>query len=127
MALTITKGTMAKIKDRIELLDRIHAYERGLMEAKAHDYSGDEDCNKNIKACEVMGVSDAETGLLIRMLDKLQRLISLKKSMAMVKDESKRDTLHDLRNYAAIYIHLMEENDQRQQVEVGLVGDTKPS
>jgi len=115
---------MASIKERIELLDRIHAYERGLMEAKAHDYSGDEDCNKNIKACETMGVTDAETGLLIRMLDKLQRLISLNKATAMVKDESKRDTLHDLRNYAAIYIHLMEE-DERSRKETDR--DTGPS
>lgn len=100
---------MATIAERLALLDKLHAYERGLMERKSHDYSGADDCNRNIKACEVMGVCDAQTGILVRMFDKLQRLISLKTAKAKVKDESLRDTLHDLRNYAAIYIHLMEE------------------
>lgn len=77
------------------------------MERKSHDYSGEDDCNRNIKACEVMGICSAETGLLVRMLDKLQRLATLSKTEAKVKDESKEDTLGDLRNYAAIYIHIM--------------------
>lgn len=77
------------------------------MKAKAHDYSGSQDCNRNIKACEVMGICSAETGLLIRMQDKLQRLVTLSTAKAKVTTESKEDTLGDLRNYAAIYIHLM--------------------
>lgn len=104
---------MANIKDRIKLLDKLHRAERSLMERKAHDYSGDDDCNRNIKACEVMGICPAETGLLVRMLDKLQRLVTLSRAEAKVKDESKEDTLGDLRNYAAIYIHLMRDKSTK--------------
>lgn len=109
---------MATIEERLALLDRLHSYERDLMAKKSHDYSGAADCNRNIKACEVMGVCDAQTGVLVRMFDKLQRLISLKNTAAKVKDESLRDTLHDLRNYAAIYIHLMEEANGEARVEL---------
>ncbi len=87
------------------------------MQRKSHDYSGDDDCNRNIKACEVMGICTAETGLIVRMLDKLQRLATLSKSKAKVKDESKEDTLGDLRNYAAIYIHIMRDaNGKREKL-----------
>jgi hypothetical protein len=84
------------------------------MEAKAHDYTGDEDCNKNIQACEKLGICKAETGILIRVLDKLQRLDTLSKAEAMVKDESIYDTLHDIRNYCAIYFHIKQEEDARR-------------
>ena len=104
---------MATIKSRLELLDKIHAYERDLMDRKAGDYSGDQDCNRNIKACEVMGICSVKQGLQVRMFDKLQRLISLTTRKAKVADESVRDTLHDLRNYAAIYIHILEEENEQ--------------
>jgi hypothetical protein len=81
------------------------------MERKAGDYSGDEDCNRNIRACEVMGICSVKQGIQVRMFDKLQRLISLTTRKAQVTDESVRDTLHDLRNYAAIYIHILEEEN----------------
>lgn len=100
---------MATIAERLALLDRLHGHERSLMETKSHDYSGADDCNRNIKACEVMGVCSAKQGLQVRMLDKFQRLVSLTSAAAQVKDESVRDTLSDLRNYAAIYIHILEE------------------
>ena len=106
---------MRAIQQRIEVLDRLHAYERELMMKKSADYSGAQDCNKNIKACEVMGITDKYTGLLIRMFDKMQRIVTLSKQDAQVVDESKKDTLHDLRNYAAIYIDLMEEDAERER------------
>jgi len=104
---------MATIAERIRLLDSLHKNERKLMMAKAHDYSGDEDCNRNIKACEVMGICQSETGLLVRMMDKLQRLVTLSRAKAKVTTESKEDTLGDLRNYAAIYIHLMRDKNAK--------------
>lgn len=109
---------MATIKDRVKLLDSLHKNERKLMVAKAHDYSGNEDCNKNIKACEVMGICPSETGLLVRMMDKLQRLVTLSTAKAKVTTESKEDTLGDLRNYAAIYIHLMRDKNARKSKSV---------
>ena len=92
---------MAKLKDLIRYLDAEHKAQMKLMSAKIKDYSGEDDCNANLKACEVMGLADLETGVLLRMLDKMKRLITLKKAKKVsVKDESKLDTLRDLRIYA---------------------------
>ena len=50
-------------------------------------------------------------GVLIRMGDKIDRLISLtKKEIQLVNEESIRDTLIDLHNYAAMTIMLIDEN-----------------
>ena len=49
-------------------------------------------------------------GVLVRIGDKLSRLQSISKSgVQMVNDESIRDTLIDLHNYAAMAIMLMDE------------------
>ena len=50
-------------------------------------------------------------GVLVRMGDKIQRLMSIEKTgITMVKSESLRDTLIDLHNYSAMAIMLMDEN-----------------
>ena len=49
-------------------------------------------------------------GVIIRIGDKIQRLVSVTNSgINLVKDESIRDTLLDLHNYAAMAIFLMDE------------------
>ena len=49
-------------------------------------------------------------GVLIRMEDKLQRSISISNSgINLVDNESMRDTLLDLHNYAAMALMLMDE------------------
>ena len=49
-------------------------------------------------------------GVLVRMDDKIQRGINISKNgVSLVKDESLRDTLLDLHNYAAMAIMLMDE------------------
>lgn len=49
-------------------------------------------------------------GIIVRMGDKIQRLISVSnKSVALVDSESLRDTLIDLHNYAAMGIMLIDE------------------
>lgn len=100
---------MATIESRLALVESLHTREMAIMSAKAADYSGGKDCNLNIKACERMGLCSAETGVMIRMLDKMQRVKNLLENEAKVKDESIQDTLIDLRNYAAILYHLIEE------------------
>ena len=102
---------MATIKERIELLDVMHQREKAIMEAKAHDYSGDVDCNRNIKACESVGLCSAEKGVILRLLDKLSRLTTLIEPgvKAKVMDESIDDTISDSRNYLAILQHLIVE------------------
>lgn len=90
-------------------MDEMHAYERALMARKASDYSGEQDCNRNIKACSVLGICSTKQGLQVRLLDKFQRLITLTSKPAKVADESLKDTIHDARVYLAIYAHILEE------------------
>ena len=49
-------------------------------------------------------------GVLVRLSDKISRAVSISKlSVTLVNDESLRDTLIDLHNYAAMAIMLMDE------------------
>jgi hypothetical protein len=49
-------------------------------------------------------------GVLMRIEDKLQRLLSITKNgVNLVKDEGIRDTLIDLHNYAAMAVMLLDE------------------
>jgi hypothetical protein len=50
-------------------------------------------------------------GVIVRLGDKIQRLTSItKNSITLVKDESLRDTLMDLHNYAAMALMLLDES-----------------
>lgn len=51
-------------------------------------------------------------GVLVRIGDKLRRMQSISKSgVQLVKDESLRDTLLDLHNYAAMAVMLLDESE----------------
>jgi len=51
-------------------------------------------------------------GVLVRIGDKLRRMQSISKSgVQLVKDESLRDTLLDLHNYAAMAVMLLDETE----------------
>ncbi len=50
-------------------------------------------------------------GVIVRIGDKIQRLLSVSKNgVALVDNESLRDTLIDLHNYAAMAVMLIDEN-----------------
>tara|TARA_Y100000816_G_scaffold264279_1_gene223295 strand:- start:1651 stop:1911 length:261 start_codon:yes stop_codon:yes gene_type:complete len=50
-------------------------------------------------------------GVLVRIGDKIQRLTSItNKSISMVNNESLRDTLIDLHNYAAMAVMLLDKS-----------------
>lgn len=54
-------------------------------------------------------------GVLVRLSDKISRAVSISKSsVTLVKDESLRDTLIDLHNYAAMAIMLMDEKSPKE-------------
>jgi hypothetical protein len=71
---------------------------------KNHDYtSSDTDPFDNFNAVEALGICSSEIGILVRMTDKIKRIISLlQKGEGMVKDESIEDTMVDLANYSII-------------------------
>jgi len=53
-------------------------------------------------------------GVIVRMGDKIQRLISVSsKEVALINSESLRDTLIDLHNYAAMAIMLIDEKAEK--------------
>ena len=57
-------------------------------------------------------------GVLMRIEDKIQRSLSISKNnITMVNDESIRDTLLDLHNYAAMAIMLLDENKDILKVD----------
>lgn len=71
---------------------------------KNADYAGDSDPFANFRLVEMLGICSVETGILVRMTDKMARITNLLKDgrKAQVKDESVDDTLEDLINYTAI-------------------------
>jgi len=76
-----------------------------LMERKNHDYAGagGEEPFANFTRCEAMGITSTEQGFLVRMVDKLSRLSSFYESRELaVRDESLRDTILDIINYAVL-------------------------
>ena len=55
-------------------------------------------------------------GVMVRMGDKMQRLISVSKNgINLVSNESIRDTLIDLHNYAAMAVMLIDEKNQTNE------------
>ena len=83
--------------DRVEQLKVVQDESRELFSRKNTDY-GD--------AFATYGT----IGVLVRLGDKIQRLSSItKKNVTLVDDESLRDTLIDLHNYAAMAVMLLDE------------------
>jgi len=91
---------------REELLE-MHNYlcreARDLMEQKNHDYGGAQEVFGNLQACEDLGICSTEQGILIRMVDKLSRLINFEKQGKFSVDESVDDNVQDLINYSVLY------------------------
>jgi len=83
--------------DRVEQLKAVQDESRELFSRKNADY-GD--------AFATYGT----IGVLVRLGDKIRRLSSItKKNVTLVDDESLRDTLIDLHNYAAMAVMLLDE------------------
>lgn len=69
---------------------------------KNADYTGaSADPFANFATCERLGVR-TDVGMMVRMSDKWERLVSLTNSEAKVCDERMEDTLLDLVNYCVI-------------------------
>ena len=87
---------------RVEQMKTVQAEALALFEKKNKDY-GDAFANF------------ATIGVLVRLSDKISRAVSISKSsVTLVNDESLRDTLIDLHNYAAMAIMLMDEKSTEE-------------
>lgn len=86
--------------NRVEQLKNVQDESRELFSRKNADY-GD--------AFATYG----SVGILVRIGDKINRLTSItNKSITLVDDESLRDTLIDLHNYAAMAVMLLDEKEE---------------
>lgn len=72
-----------------------------LMKKKNADYSKSHPLG-NFFVCEAMQASSAENGIIVRLSDKLSRLVSVIEKGAQVKDETIDDTIVDVINYAVL-------------------------
>lgn len=83
-----------------------------IMRKKNADYTGGEtkDPFANFRMTELMGFGTAEQGLMIRMMDKVQRIKSfLSKGKLEVQNESAQDAVRDIIGYSLILLGMMEE------------------
>lgn len=85
------------------------------VKKKNSDYADGEDPFQNFTLVEKAGLCSTETGFLVRMSDKMQRLMNLlgdPDREAQVEDEDIQDTLSDLRNYCSLLeLYLREEDN----------------
>ena len=67
-------------------------------------------------------------GVLMRIEDKIKRSMNITKNgIQLVNDESIRDTLIDLHNYAAMGIMLMDEKEPKYSYNVSAINDIDQS
>lgn len=81
---------------------------------KNADYTaGQPDPFANFRLCESHGIASVEAGILVRMTDKMARLVSLCTGhQVQVADEKLEDTLIDLANYSLIlHSYLLSKKD----------------
>jgi hypothetical protein len=88
-----------------KFLDEIHSIFTGceqILVKKNKDYGSTSDPFKNFRMVENIGLTSVEKGILVRMMDKISRIVNIVDKEPEVKSESVSDTLDDLINYAAI-------------------------
>ena len=94
--------------DTLKEMDRIHTI-------KNADYASEKDPYKNFRLCSHIGLCSVEEGILVRMTDKLGRIVNILGQEAQVEDEKITDTLLDLANYAVILKCYLEEHRLSKQ------------
>lgn len=94
--------------DRKALL-KLHAAlcdeSRGLMDKKNDDYADTDEVFGNLDVVEAVyrGRISTEDGIIVRLCDKISRLATASRRDLKVKEESARDTVLDLINYAVLW------------------------
>jgi hypothetical protein len=86
--------------DRMEQLHAVHVEAAELFRRKNTDY-GD------------AFVTFGPIGVIVRIEDKIKRCISIETNgVSLINEESMRDTMIDLHNYAAMVVMLLDEKKQ---------------
>jgi hypothetical protein len=101
--------------DIIKELEKEYQNKLNIVRAKNADYADTEnDPFKNFKYCQQLGVCSVEEGFIVRMSDKMARISNLLHKDAKVKDESIKDTLRDLSNYADLLLLYISKKEKEQ-------------
>lgn len=78
-----------------------------LMKKKNADYSKSHPLG-NFMVSEAIQACSAENGIMVRITDKLSRLVSILEKGAQVTDESVTDTIVDMINYSVLLAGVIE-------------------
>jgi hypothetical protein len=100
----------------LEMRKRLNEKADEILVSKGNDYNAAQqesgDTLFNLRVCALMGIVPSPVdGILVRMSDKLMRLVSLTRpgTVQRVTDESLEDTVIDLRNYADYVLAMVKE------------------
>lgn len=104
------------IEDLQKLHQELTKEGHDLLCNKGNDYSGhtETDTLANIKSCGQFGIPPLQ-GIVTRLLDKMSRLASFSKGVEnKVKDDTVKDAVIDIINYAVIWYAVRKEQDEEQ-------------
>ncbi len=89
-------------EDLIKLHESMCSDARAVLERKNHDYCG-KSVFSNLTLCEKLDICSTEEGILIRIMDKIKRLLNyLETGEFKVEDEGLHDIFVDCINYLTL-------------------------
>ncbi len=94
------------LHDVLDLHDQLCKAARNIVEAKNHDYCGEGGCSPfaNFQRSESLGICDARLGILMRLTDKLSRLVTyVQAGRLKVPNEAWNDAVIDSINYLVLF------------------------
>tara|TARA_S200002703_G_C3765844_1_gene235746 strand:+ start:180 stop:506 length:327 start_codon:yes stop_codon:yes gene_type:complete len=95
------------------------------MQRKNHDYAGDDAKNPwmNFERSEIMGVCKTEQAFMVRILDKVSRLITfIDAGELQVKEEGVQDSIIDIINYMVLFGAFIEDQKGKETPHQGEAG-----
>jgi hypothetical protein len=93
-------------KQLLKYHDKLSRQARAIMAKKNHDYAGDSGTTPfaNFETTEKVGITSTEKGMLVRILDKVQRLNTFADCGKLsVENESATDACLDIVNYCILF------------------------
>ncbi len=98
-----------KVDELLEIKRRLFERSDMLTIVKGEDYSFGGDTLRNLRVCERVGLCGAEVGVLVRLLDKVGRLVCSCEKDVFSVDEGLEDTVVDAINYLCMFFALKKE------------------
>lgn len=111
-------------EELMSLHDEMCAKGKSLMTAKNADYSKSTALG-NFFVAEALQACSAENGIIVRMSDKLSRIVSILEKGNQVKDESVQDTLVDIINYTVLLGAVIREKKEKYDAMQNLLTSAK--